>query len=155
MKCPGDYMYRLSGQPVRHPGKVALVFFALAMAVLCCHCGSGITGVVGPSSGDPREEHIVAETSRFAAILGTSVRGVVTDQEYLVPAMRPLYPGEKVPAAGWYSNGVAHYWRPEVLRRSLAQGSALAAHETAHSLFKSEDGANACAALLLQGRTCR
>ena len=155
MNLPGDYLYRLPGQPVRHPGKIALVCFALALAVLCWHCGSGITGVTGPSSGDPREEHVIAETARFASLLGVNVRGVVTDQEYLVPALHPLYPGEKVPAAGWYKDGEAYYWRPEVLRRTLAQGSALAAHETAHSLFKDEAGANACAALLLDGRMCR
>ena len=155
MNPPGDYLYRLPGQPVRHPGKVALVCFILALAVLCWHCGSGITGVTGPSSGDPRENHVIAETARFAAILAVGVRAVVTDEVYMVPAMQPRYEGEKVPAKGWFKDGAAYYWRPWLLEHSLQEITNAAAHETAHSLFKSEEGANACAALLLQGKGCR
>ena len=125
------------------------VWLALALAV---GCGSVPTG---PDSGDPREAHVVAETARFAAALRVEVRGVVTDEVYMVPASVPSYQGQKVPAAGWYKDGVARYYRPVILERSLGYGTALAAHEVAHALFRDEAGADRCAALLLAGGVCR
>ena len=120
----------------------------LLILVATFGCGAVPTG---PDSGDPREAHILAETARFAAALRVSVRGVVTDQAYLVPAPKPLFTGEKVPAAGWYDDGIAYYYRPVVLRLTLESVSALAAHETCHALHRDEAGADRCAAELLAG----
>jgi len=124
---------------------LALLLFAALLTLMAC--GGGVP--TGPDSGDPREAHIVSETARFASMLHVSVRGIVTDERYMVPAGMPTYPGEKVPAAGWYKDGVARYYRPVVLERTLEGGSGLAAHESCHAIHDDEDGANKCAAVLL------
>lgn len=48
MKDPGDYLYRVPGQPVRHPGKVAFLFFLLTLLVLLSPqaCPDELTGDV-------------------------------------------------------------------------------------------------------------
>ena len=123
----------------------SLVCFLLAVLVLTVGCDTP----TGPDSGDPREAHVLSETDRFAGMLGVRVKAVVTDEVYSVLASNPKYPGEKVPAAGWYNNGLIKYWRPVILERSMDYGTALAAHETCHALFKQEDGADSCASRLL------
>jgi hypothetical protein len=130
-------------------GVVAAILLTVALGG--CGGGSPFERVTGTPSGDPREDHVVAETARFAGMLGVRVRGVVTDVTYLVPAQAPRYPGERVPAAGWYAHGVAYYYRPVVLTRDAAYLTRLAAHETCHALHRSEEGANACAAGLVGG----
>jgi len=132
--------------------KHASNFLLVVALALLVGCGSVPTG---PDSGDPREDHILAETARFASMLRVKVRGVVTDEVYLVPPSVPAYPGELVPAAGWYRDGVARYYRRQVLKQSLEYGSALAAHEVAHALFHDEAGASGCASMLLGGQPCR
>lgn len=112
----------------------AALVAALALATLSC--GSRWTAV-GPS--DPREEHVLAETARFAAVLGVRIRGVVTEDIYAVKGSD----GEPVPAAGWYESGVAYYWRPELLRRDLDFGTALAAHEVCHAISRRHDDKHA------------
>jgi len=99
----------------------------------------------------PNEIHILAETQRFAAALGISARAVITTTQYMVPASNPEYPGEKVPAAGWYGDGLIKYWRPVVQERDQAYGTALAAHETCHIKFHSEEAAGDCARVLMGG----
>lgn len=85
-----------------------------------------------PTAGSyPREAHVLAQTAHFASRLHVNVRGVVTDEVYVVRGTN----GEPVPAAGWYSRGVAYYWRRELLRRDEAFGTALAAHEVCHARF--------------------
>ena len=98
-----------------------------------------------PPSGDPREQHVLDETARFAAILGVNVRGVLTDHVYNVRCSD----GSMCPAAGWYADGKAYYWLPAILSHDDAYGTALAAHEVAHSLFHDESEADACASDLL------
>lgn len=104
--------------------------------VLLAGCGSVPTG---PDSGDPREAHVLAETARFAAALRLKVTAVVTDEVYMVPAIRPAYPGEKVPAAGWNHDGHIKYWRPAILRESFEYGTLLAAEEVCHSITEEHD----------------
>lgn len=102
---------------------------AVAAALMAAACGGEWTFPTAES--DPREAHVLAETAHFAARLRVHVRGVVTDEVYVVIGTR----GEPVPAAGWYSRGVAYYWRRELLRRDRAWGTALAAHEVCHARF--------------------
>ena len=103
----------------------------------------------------PNEMHVILETQRFAALLGVVVDGVITTKPYMVPAAKPLYAGEKVPAAGRYVGGRIEYYRPVIQGRSQEYGTALAAHEVAHVLFHGEADADACANLLLSGQSCR
>jgi len=112
--------------------------------LMLCGCGQ-LTGT-GASSGDPREEHILMETQRFAALLNVRVHAVVTDEVYMV---RSSDGSSMVPAAGWYYGGNIKYWRPVVIERSFEYGSALAAHETCHALYYEEKWADQCAQGLL------
>jgi hypothetical protein len=123
---------------------------AAALLVLC-GCASHVV-VVRPA--DPKEQHVLAEAQRFADLLGVHVKAVITTTVYMVPASNPYYPGEKVPAGGWYGNGSIKFWRPVILERPLEYGTALAAHEVAHVIFRSEHDANACGQLLIAGQTC-
>ena len=107
-------------------------WFAVLVLLGCSE--DWITG----STGDPKEENVLRANDACARVLGVDVRGRVTDEVYLVSASVPNYPGEKVPAAGWYSHGVASYWRPAVRDRSMAWGRAIAAHEVSHALDLTE-----------------
>ena len=98
-----------------------------------------------PPSSDPREQHVLDETARFAAILGVNVRGVLTDHVYNVRCSD----GTICPAAGWYADGRVYFWRPAILSHDDAYGTALAAHEVAHSLFHDDAEADTCANNLL------
>jgi len=98
-----------------------------------------------PPSGDPREQHVLDETTRFAGLLGVSVRGVLTDHVYNVRCSD----GTMCPAAGWYADGRAYYWRPNLLKHDADFGTALAAHEVCHATNPDDVGADACAATLL------
>lgn len=100
-----------------------------------------------PPSGDPREQHVLDETARFASMLGVNVRGVLTDYVYNVRCTD----GTMCPAAGWYADGRAYYWRPNLLKRDADYGTALAAHESCHALHKDDAGADRCASRLLSG----
>lgn len=115
--------------------RVRLVACAL---VALCGCG-GITPTA--PSGDPREEHVLAETVRFATTLHVRVSGVLTDDIFWTTASDGS--GDKVPAAGWYEHGTAYYWRPHLLKQDLAYGTALAAHEVCHAISFQHDAAHA------------
>lgn len=73
---------------------------------------------------------VVEETARFASQLGVNVRGVITDH---------LYDTGNGIATGWYSRGVAYYYRPLLsnLRPDIADGpehvTNVAAHEVCHA----------------------
>jgi hypothetical protein len=116
--------------------------FVIACSILAI---VGCETPTDPSSGDPKEEHILSETQRFAGILNIRVRAVVTNEIYMVMASDG---SGKVPAAGWYNDGVIKYYRPVVIERSMEYGSQLAAHETCHVLFSSEKAADDCARTL-------
>lgn len=126
-----------------------LCFAAAGLLVVLAGC-QRLWPTVAPSA-DPREVHVLAETARFAAALKVSVTGRITEHVLLVNASVPRYPGEKVPAAGWYHEGVAYYFRPAILAGDLAYGTALAAHETCHATTRSEVVANQCAQRLIGG----
>ncbi len=111
---------------------------AAPILALLISCGG--TTIVAPD-GDPREQHVLDETARFAGILHVNIRGALTDHVYEVRCSD----GTMCPAAGWYEGGTAYYWRPNLLERDLAYGTALAAHETCHALHHDEAGANECA----------
>lgn len=125
-------------------GWLAFVCFCIAMLAGFLLVGCGGTNIVQPD-GDPREQHVLDETARFAGMLRVKVHGVLTDDEYIVNCGD----GTRCPAAGWYAGGVAYYWRPHLLKKDLAYGSALAAHETCHALHYDEKKADACAQELL------
>jgi len=98
----------------------------------------------------PNEVHVLAETQRFAEMLGVHVVGVITTQPYMVPAINPRYDGEKVPAAGRYVGGRIEYYRPVIQERNQEYGTALAAHEVCHALSSNEVNADTCASRLMQ-----
>ena len=123
-----------------------------AAAMLLFGCASHRVVVVRPT--EAKEHHVLAEAQRFAGLLGVHVKAVITTTVYMVPASNPSYPGEKVPAGGWYGHGSVKFWRPVILERSLEYGTALAAHEVAHVLFHGEEDADACGRLLIAGQTC-
>ena len=101
------------------------------------------------SAAHPNETHAIMETQRFAALLGVHVSAVITTTVYLVPASHPDYPGEKVPAAGWYKDGRVMFYRPVIQARDQAYGTRLAAHEACHAIHHDEAEADECAAGLL------
>ena len=125
-----------------------LRYAALALLVTLSGCATRRPHSNAPSvspSGDPREQHVLDETARFASILGVNVRGVITTHVYPVRQSD----GTMGPAAGWYADGKAYYYRPKILSRDEAYGSALAAHECCHALHHGEAEADTCAATLL------
>ena len=125
---------------------------ATAAAVLLAGCALHRLPTAAPSH--PNETHVLAMTQEFAARLGVKVQGVITVRPRMVPAIAPLYPGEKVPAAGWYSNGRAEYFRWVIRDHDRDCGTALVAHEVSHAIWVSEAGADACARLLVAGEGC-
>lgn len=128
----------------RHMGAPRLL---AVLAMLTTSCAAHRVNVVQPTS--EKEYHALAEAQRFAGLLGVKVRAVMTTSVYMVPASRPDYPGEKVPAGGWYGNGSIKFWRPVILERGLDYGTALAAHEVCHVKHHSEQSADTCAAELM------
>lgn len=84
------------------------------------------------------EYFVLAETARFAGILGANVRGELTDYFYPVACAD----GTKgCHAFGWYHKGVAYFYRPEVNRQSRYTLSDAAAHEVCHSVSLFHDAA--------------
>jgi len=81
------------------------------------------------SATSVNELHILAETSRFAELMGVKVRGEITDT--------PYYYGGQV-ATGWYMAGVAYYYRPHVNQlngNGIAETTTnVAAHEVCHAI---------------------
>jgi len=98
-----------------------------------------------PPSSDPREQHVLDETARFASLLGVNVRGLITTHVYNVRCSD----GTMCPAAGWYANERVYFWRPAILSHDEAYGTALVAHETCHALHHGEAEADTCANNLL------
>lgn len=84
---------------------------------------------------DPKEGHVLAETGRFAALLRVDVHAEVTDRVHTVTCMD----GTRCPAAGWYQDGRIEYYRPVILERDMAYGTALAAHEVCHAISIQHD----------------
>lgn len=88
-------------------------------------CGSQWDPV---SATGVNELHILAETSRFAGLMGVKVRGEITDTPY-------LYGGQV--ATGWYQGGVAYYYRPHVEKlnnNGFAETTTnVACHEVCHA----------------------
>ena len=105
--------------------------FVIMVALISLGCQKGYP-TLEPS--DPKEFHILAETQRFAGMLGKKIRGEITDERYMVPSDPD--PRLYVPAAGWYVNGTCYYWRKIVLERDEAYGTALARHEVCHSVAR-------------------
>ena len=122
----------------------------LALALVLAGCASHRVATV--SAAHPNETHAIMETQRFAALLGVHVRAVITTTVYMVPASKPNYPGEKVPAAGWYKDGRVMFYRPVIQARDQAYGTRLAAHEACHAKHHDEAEADACAATLLAAK---
>lgn len=120
-----------------------LILAAVMLAGCASHRVATVTAV------HPNEQHVIAETQRFAALLGVHVRAVITTTVYMVPASRPNYPGEKVPAAGWYKDGRVMFYRPVIRERDQDYGTRLAAHECCHALHHDEGAADQCAGQLL------
>ena len=110
----------------------------------------------------PNETHVLAETQRFAERLGFRVQGVITTKPFMVPASKPEFDGEMVPASGRWVHGRIEYYRPIIQERSQEWASVLAAHEVAHAYYRdkhsggkpAEDRADACARLLVAGEGC-
>jgi len=126
--------------------------FPILAALLLAGCALHRMPTAAPSH--PLEHHVLSETARFAARIGVKVQGVITTRARMVPAIAPLYPGEKVPAAGWYSNGRAEYFRWVIRDHDRDYGTALAAHEVCHARHHGEAEADACARLLVAGEGC-
>lgn len=120
----------------------------LALLLVAVMAGCGGISPAAPS-GDPREDHVLAENDRFAAILHVNVRGELTDHVYTVTASDG---NGTCPAAGWYNAGVAYYWRPNLLERDLAYGTALAAHEVCHAVSFAHDAKHATCIQSLVGQ---
>ena len=115
-------------------GREVIRFLVLA-ALLLSGCAKRIH--TSPPA-HPNETHVLAETQRFARVLGIKVEGVITTKPYMVPAARPLYDGEKVPAAGRWVHGRIEFYRPMIQEQSQEQSSWLAAHEVAHAFYDDE-----------------
>ena len=119
----------------------------ILVAVMLAGCASHRVAAV--PAVHPNEQHVIAETQRFASLLGVHVRAVITTTVYMVPASHPNYPGEKVPAAGWFKDGRVMFYRPVIQARDQAYGMRLAAHEACHAIHHDEAEADECAAGLL------
>ena len=134
--------------------------FAILAAFLLAGCALHRMPTAAPSH--PNETHVLAMTQEFAARLGVKVQGVITTRAFMVPASRPEYDGEMVPAAGRWVGGRIEYYRPVVQQRTQAYLTSLAAHEVAHAWRgdqhsdgkPAEDRADACARLLVAGEGC-
>lgn len=102
-------------------------------ALLFAGCGAGIP-TVEPVDG--REAFVIAETARYAGMLGLRVRGKITDRtQWYAPgeAGCPSSPPIGCYAAGYYSAGVAYFYRPWVGRQERAALSQVACHEVCHA----------------------
>lgn len=120
-----------------------LVAVALALTLNGCEAWSPTA-----SSDDPRERHVLSETSRFARLLDLNVEGRLTDEVYSCTADN----GTPTIAAGWYSRGVAWYYRPYLLTKDEPYGTDLAAHEVCHAVEPSHNARHeACIHELMAG----
>jgi hypothetical protein len=123
------------------------------MRVLCVFAlllASCVQSLTLPTD-DPYEQHILAETARFAKLLNVRVTAEVVDDVYMVTSSDGL---SKVPAAGWYDGGKIKYWRIVVRERGFEYGTALAAHEVCHSQTLGHNSVlDACVRGLLNGTT--
>lgn len=88
-------------------------------------------------AASPKERFVVAETARFAGILGARVRGEITDFLYVVPC--PDGTAGVCHAFGWYHSGVAYYYRRDVNTQPDSTLSDAAAHEVCHSVSPFHD----------------
>ena len=145
---------------LRRIRRYVMVLLALAALPLLVGCANRRVPTAAPAH--PNETHVLAETQRFARVLGFKVEGVITTRPYMVPASKPLYDGELVPAAGRWVAGWIEYYRPVVQERTQVYLTQLAAHEVAHAWRRdkhsdgkaAEDRADACARLLVAGEGC-
>ena len=115
-----------------------------ALVLTLCGC----EGAWSPTeaSADPREEHVLSETERFAVVLGVRVEGRLTDDVYKCATED----GTPTVAAGWYDRGVAWYYRPNLKAKDLSYGTELAAHEVCHAIEPTHNARHkACMAQLL------
>jgi len=152
--------------------KRRLAVVLLAVLLQGCAIRSFMTPPLHTSPpSHPNETHVLAETQRFAGMLGIKVKGVITTKPHMVPASRPRFDGEKVPAAGYYIGGRIEFYRP-VIQDPVGSGSCrageelayltlLAAHESCHAAYADrkeskavEAQASACARLLVAGEGC-
>jgi hypothetical protein len=143
--------------------KRRLAVVLLAVLLQGCAIRSFMTPPLHTSPpSHPNETHVLAETQRFAGMLGIKVKGVITTKPHMVPASRPRFDGEMVPAAGRWVHGHIEYFRPVVRERSREYLTSLAAHEVSHAWRgdkhsdgkPAEDRADACARLLVAGEGC-
>jgi hypothetical protein len=144
-------------------GRLSVVLAALLLA------GCALHRMPTAAPSHPNETHVLAETQRFAERLGITVRGVITTKPHMVPASRPEFDGEKVPASGtwrkcrFFRDSRIEYYRPLIQEGTQEWATRLAAHEVAHAFYNddgdsggkaAEDRADACARLLVAGEGC-
>lgn len=96
-------------------------------------------GCAGLPTVDPvgeNEAFVIAETARYAGLLGLRVRGEITERTtWYAPGEGgcPTSPPVGCYAAGYYSAGVAYFYRPWVDRQTDPRElSRVAAHEVCH-----------------------
>lgn len=114
---------------------VATILLAMLVIILG---GCGLSrDITSPSTGTAEEEHVLAETARFAGALSVKVHGELTDSKYTMPAGIGGCPKDSYSgclASGWFDAGVAYYYRPHILTYSLGLLTDVAAHETCHAI---------------------
>lgn len=105
----------------------------LALTIATAGCGAQ-WDVVSPDG--EKESFLLAETARFAGLMGVKVRGEITDT--------PYYVGTSV-ATGWYTSGTAYYYRPLVKNLEFQPTAGretltnVAAHEVCHTVSINHD----------------
>jgi len=98
--------------------------------------------VVGPA--DEKEYLLISETARYAGLVGVRVTGEIVDK--LSPAQADAQLKTGVTPAGWYDQGVAYYYRPQIrenmsieLEAGKETVSNVAAHEVCHAISYKHD----------------
>jgi hypothetical protein len=104
------------------------MFGLLALSLSAC----GVTSPTEVTASSSVEAMLLSETTRYSALLGKHIEGVITEERYFTPQ------GE---ALAWYINSTAYYNRAltEQLVSIAPEGGKelatnVAAHEVAHSI---------------------
>ena len=109
----------------------------LLAASLSSACGAAWSPTRAES---PNELHVVAETARMAGLHQVKVKGVVTDDAYLVPyGQYGCDIKEGCTAFGWYNAGKAYFYRPKVNQTTLDDLTNAASHEVCHAKHRQHD----------------
>jgi len=129
----------------RRVADIAIITFAALLGGLLAGCGFeyNLTG-----ADDDVESALISLTETYSQKLGVNVRGeIVTNLSKAQEAAHP---------AGFYSRGIAYYYRPAVKNSvTLVDGqcpnapacelaSGVAAHEVCHAKFKFHDQQHWC-----------